>query len=1513
MDRKKHKKKRIIMINLTIVALVVFTLLAVSLRKTAVIAKATLPGIETIVMNNSNASPYVILEVVPQKSDAKLGFLVGGEEPVSNGKSIKDMPSAAERTGLIGSFSGIPTNLDSTVVSFSQYKEEEGALTTQIRGSFKDVETLGDYQHNDENKLYEYMDKQNIDDTDTLYMKFASFRKPDSGAGEYKIDLIKADNIEMPKKIAPEVEDHAYNYQYFVASSFEKLEDNNVGDMIYLADNASNVSNLTYIGMVCDDDGSGVYIKKEDASKDANTDYADYRIVREAQGGDEASEKYCMSTITKVTADKYVPFKKDITYAEAEKNDDEITYPIGYEYFIKTKGTEYTYVVSGAGNSVFTADYTKDIVDTATYSGGFQNEELLKKYVFDRETIEECENLVIDVVPITIDELNSYDLTKANLVFFAGGQKYSSDDSENLLSEEKAQEIVKEVVNNNLPIIFNRSTEVQNTNDPNLMKLALCLRQKDYTALNISELATKWSDSLWEDALTQTQKEDLSFSEYGSYVNKSVFIYDDISTGTDTSTTPLVDEDFIKEITVKQKLDYGFSDILKEIDQENFYLSVAGKTERISNTISKATALRYIVNYGNKRIVVKSKINILDLEPGDKSPYSDNTISTYNDGDVKSIWDGTNKVVASAYKDETFSKDWFIQNIGTQFTENKDAVAINLMGTKEFIGNLDDLNENYDMIYVGLDTSILNTNLKNYEKTNQTVYNDSAMNDLVYSHIGDRIETTGEVSGTYRLPGNDITFDKLNELKEYMRAGYAILFANEFFKKDANDQLVVNNEKVDKSSNMYELANEALKKENGAYLYYGKNAMIQGELDETSNEAALLRENFVKFLNISKLIVTYDEIPLAYNDNGTQHYLTPDNNGICSLNYVVSLKNDAAVELIDTSYDCLLYFDLDADGKFEKNEIQSGLSIINSTNAGTLEYTDDSSKYNLKTGNTYKISKQLPEDYTGLLSWKVVFAQNDGTELIRTAKTGFSAVEVKGEKPTIKVLQISSGNTTNGGNLDLKNDYQMNQLYSQVKDFTVDVTQMSANSFVSKSGFSDYFSYLCKFDMVVMGFADSYTLSGNSDTCKNAILGIREYVLSGRSILFTHDLNSFTKYENQKDGWGYYANMYLRDVQGMDRFGTLSTSTLIPNEDRYKYASQYDTKVNLPVRGDTEGEKSETMAYTSSNSIRYHNGNVKYGENSRYSTFHFDPHKTTDGINFNWAVVSAVNHGQITEYPFHIDDMFNVQHTHAQYYQLNLDTDSNDKNVNDDVVVWYTISGLSDTQDNFYKANKNDVRNNYYIYNKGNVTYTGCGDKQLGSYVLMEKQLFVNTLVAAYNAGVHAPRVIYKENKMSNSAEITNLYVPYDSAISGSGSYLNNEITVNFKTLNYNMVNNARKLYSKYYVESTNSDYNIKIGGLYLKKVIPVIDSFNKIVTDGTNLITQAADAYNLDNYSLYTMKLNASDIGLLSGTMAAKNEVNLYIRIGYEPLSDNNTVTEPATESINKLTLVKTNLFELE
>ena len=55
------------------------------------------------------------------------------------------------------------------------------------------------------------------------------------------------------------------------------------------------------------------------------------------------------------------------------------------------------------------------------------------------------------------------------------------------------------------------------------------------------------------------------------------------------------------------------------------------------------------------------------------------------------------------------------------------------MTSAQFISKVEDLC-NYDMIYMGLYTDTMNTN----SGTKRTVYNDSNMNGLVYTNIGDR-------------------------------------------------------------------------------------------------------------------------------------------------------------------------------------------------------------------------------------------------------------------------------------------------------------------------------------------------------------------------------------------------------------------------------------------------------------------------------------------------------------------------------------------------------------------------------------------------------------------------------------------------------------------------------------------------------------------------------------------------------------------------------------------------------
>ena len=66
----------------------------------------TLPGIEKLVQDTvaSSDGTFHILEIVPSKENATIGYLAGGEEPVSEGRKLSEMPSATERQTAMDSF-----------------------------------------------------------------------------------------------------------------------------------------------------------------------------------------------------------------------------------------------------------------------------------------------------------------------------------------------------------------------------------------------------------------------------------------------------------------------------------------------------------------------------------------------------------------------------------------------------------------------------------------------------------------------------------------------------------------------------------------------------------------------------------------------------------------------------------------------------------------------------------------------------------------------------------------------------------------------------------------------------------------------------------------------------------------------------------------------------------------------------------------------------------------------------------------------------------------------------------------------------------------------------------------------------------------------------------------------------------------------------------------------------------------------------------------------------------------
>lgn len=1314
-------------------------------------------------------------------------------------------------------------------------------------------------------------------------------------------------------------------------------------------------------------------------------------------------------------------------------------------YYVKTAETDdYVYSIDGSGNPSgdynFTADYSKPVYQTVTYLDGIYNNEWFKKYVFDREAGAQCDNLYIDVVPVTPDQLTEELVDKANLIYFAG-DRYNDD-----IPAKLAQKILKKVVDDNFPVILERSTyyanldtranysvqfadDTERKNDQervNLTLLSLALFQNnksvieeaDWTAITGSSDSALVLDAGWDankdcmlnrpnsvvmpsspspDAETYA-KDNYVSTKRSELLNSKRYYESDIKQNLDVSFvrgTVFVNDDWIGPIynsdgvTIdnqghsadgtdgKYKVIYsdfntqysegklnainGFNEIKSEYENERSIIETYGKWEDFNSAISKATSIRYILNANNTRYVVKTKLNILDIEPYQSSQF-DNQTDLYKSEFINDYPEnfsyGENKLKKEYYEKyrDIIDKDWILLNLINPTPEEKDKFTVNVeqIGTKEFIGRNEDLNATYDMIYIGMDTLIMNT--KKTDGKFETMYNEGGMNGLVYTHMGDTYNTS--FSGDVKLSGNDITKDKLRELTEYVQAGYAVMLSDGFFNLTTEGRIDgINTKTVDVSSNMYTFIKDvALAKKDDSYLYYGKNIFRKGDLEVEKVGYDNNRKDFIKYINISKLELETIELPPSYNNGSNSgRYLDVQPDGTCKLNFQIKLKNDAALDSNDTTYDCKLYLDLDADGKFEEGEVLDGIEI---------EGQDVSEgKYHLTAGNTYKISRNTPDDYVGFLSWKLAFIQNVGDSdksenaRVRSAVSGFSAVPATGQRPVIKVLQILPVEQPN--NLDLANmlDSAGNNLYDQVKDFDVEVTQKDIFQFLIKYGKcadqstpSDqakysYYDFLCKYDMVVLGFTDCFgfntdarhpdssplnnadgttTWRSNAELCHDAALAIREYALSGRSVLFTHDLSS---YHQGAGDWGYYANTFWRDVQGMDRFGVLNRSG-----DKYIFDRPGVTVANYESVYDEAKQKG--------NSISDKNAFADAIINRFTSSFYgFLPLKSTAPKFYNVSdgnvsktpgamteTVTAVNNGQITQYPFliteNIGDTFNVSSTHSQYYQLNLDTDSTDANANDDVVVWYTISNKGQTSStdtklhDFYKAIPNDVRNNYYIYSKGNVVYTGSGHSPVTSDY--EKKLFINTLIAAYSSGIHAPRAIFKAQPRESAAEIKTVTLPYDVTLlddsNNEGNWLEKDVEVNFKVMNNNFKDSNKNIYAAYYIEVDKSEAVLTVGDKYYKNVDPINDGGYRVYQVTQNGTVKTPNwPWQLNNYKIYQAYFSLSDLRMNEGIIG-NHSTKLYVRVGLSGwLQDGVYDSLPADESMSVLEICTAQLFELE
>ena len=831
-------------------------------------------------------------------------------------------------------------------------------------------------------------------------------------------------------------------------------------------------------------------------------------------------------------------------------------------------------------------------------------------------------------------------------------------------------------------------------------------------------------------------------------------------------------------------------DILRNYLQDGLNLTDKTKTkytdfQEFMDNADKATpadAVRYVLGMKNNTNKIEGDLNILDIEPcyDSKNGYS-------------------------------LTKNY----IYIMLPNFDGKVNITHMTTAEFIGNSEDLNSTYNMIFMGLDDGAYNKEqqtlkdpTENKEVSGQfTKWNDSAMNGKIYFHTGDLAKSTPYSEGdprvsrsvkflwfendresttqdenypVIRFPGNDITKVKQKELSAFLDAGYPIVAIPYLYE--------TNQLRIDQNSNICKFIKDEK----------NDKSPIYQTLDATSIESALKR---------AQADIEWKELPAIYNGETASessstikdaNYLNTDTNGRSLLTFKFTVKDTDA----NHKYKYRIYIDQNRDGKFEDDEI---FYDARKTIALNSEQT-----------RTLKISKL----YVGLIQWKIEVYRTDNQQ-IRFTKTGCSVAKNRtGSKKQINVLQIMPNDGDYNGKLNLSTDSLFTKYYKNLDDYEISVDTITCSKFREYFQNGNRFSFdeskdvniggdgeqnpsaypdsiktqlYDKYNMLIIGFGDCY--GGEDLSNENGEVDfIKYFAAKGKSVLFTHDLTSMNnvKVQNQGNSFGYSANALLRDLMGMNRYKAVSNqisaaerNKIIRYQEKQK-DEQGNNKYDF-VKDVNGNALDELHGFTYYTIKRLAYDQKKKDENDWYHSVEgqWVPYEgkgwkmpyqylikdvnghmvcednwQTQNTGFNnyndeTTLVTKTNEGQITQYPYKIGDWSNhntvfddtklkVAKTHGQYYQLNME--------DPEVTVWYCLAdgkdrgnGKSDT----YGVSPNDASNNYYIYSKDNIFYSGVGHSKVAGD--MEAKLFINTIIGAYRVSYEPPIV----EVLNPEAEIT--------------------------------------------------------------------------------------------------------------------------------------------------------------
>lgn len=818
-------------------------------------------------------------------------------------------------------------------------------------------------------------------------------------------------------------------------------------------------------------------------------------------------------------------------------------------------------------------------------------------------------------------------------------------------------------------------------------------------------------------------------------------------------------------------------------------------------------------------------------------------------------------------------------------------IHVTTMTTYDYIGKIEDINSKYDMILIGLNTG--------YKDINK--YNDANLKGKIYLSIGDRVNEDSSI----RYSGNDLTKRKLEQLKSFMLSGKPVMLTSGFYTDTTRSRV---SPSVDKATYIYDLADVI--KQQGVTV---NTEQAQSDYRDQYKDKIFYEDNFNSYILGRRILDFSCSIEFADKNDASMYpvpysYTTKSDGAISTVKYNSSSTIKYRFKINGTSgdYSVKLYIDNNGDGKYNgsldtqtsaKLEVISNLTVRNDANVIV-------NVNSLKPNIWYTLTRPLDSTYQGIIPWKLeVNAVNNST--IRASEINYTVIKQTNEasKVAINVLQvvIDAGTSNQSTTLNMQTNPTFQKYLNSIAEYKVNITFMSNTQFLqlyqncTGNPVAGKFDYLKDYDMLILGFRDTCSYTNN----KYANQNILDFISQGKSIIFSHDV-----IWDKDAGQQRLYNDMLRKLMSQDRYNFTTgvrgnNQPIYYNNNNnnlvYNSIKIYDDNANL-----TSGNDKYWKFYTdNSNKLYWRSGN---GYN--YDRNDLTTNKSWGTLSFmETTKISVANRGQITQYPFEIGDTISVSKTHTQYYQLDLEQEG--------MVVWYNLSDNRSklnggNNDGFYSSRENDSRNNYYIYNKGNITYTGLGHTV--NLTDDEIKLFINTMIGSYRAGTSKPKlIITNEDVYTGDSNQQYLFINSngDTVTTTDVSQVQ---TVTFKVEEESVVSTTdRDYYAEYYGVLPDPTDNSKTIRVLLN---PQADSTStsvlptKNIDTGGNCTVESGKGTRLNSDNEFSIDV---PLKYFNGSNKLLIELELkYVEVN----EDNNTIEQ---KSITQLNLITRPYFDLD